>query len=191
MMWVMRKKTGWCISLLIMGWVVNCSHNGHLVHQKPESLQQVPPPEAMAPDRTRSPQPDYSVDTKPSPSPEDNPLIHKVKWSGETLFSIALWYTGEGENWKRLTDANPTIKANRIHIGDVILIPGKLLITRQSMPSEFIKPHSSKKKLSSSHRLSKQTKKEEVSLYGPVEVEPATAGGQKKNSLSLPLEPLE
>lgn len=191
MIWSMRKKIGGCVWLFIMGWLVNCSHTGPMAHHQPEPPQ-VPSQHAAPPHKeTLPPQPNKSLDAEPLPSPDDSPLVHEVQWPGETLFTIARWYTGTGENWKRLADANPTIKANRIHIGDTILIPGKLLITHQSMPSKFLKPLSSREKPSSSQQSSKPSKKEEVTLYGPVNVGPSTAGGHNKNGLSLPLEPLE
>jgi hypothetical protein len=79
---------------------------------------------------------------------QDKPLIeapskppifsHKVKWPQETLYSIALWYTGSGNHWKQIAAANPFIDPDRIHIGDTIVIPPSLIKTRRSMPSGFL-----------------------------------------------------
>jgi len=63
---------------------------------------------------------------------------HTVKWPRETLYSIALWYTGSGEHWKQIAAANPSIAPNQIHIGNAIAIPLALIKTRQPLPSGFL-----------------------------------------------------
>ena len=69
------------------------------------------------------------------PSPESMMWAHKVRNHRETLFSIALWYTGMGANWPRLVEANPNIDPRRMRIGDTVLIPEKLMDRgRQEQP---------------------------------------------------------
>lgn len=63
---------------------------------------------------------------------------HKVKYPGESLSIIAKWYTGEVQNWRALTKANPKLKPNRITVGDKIRIPNKLLHTQKPMPRSFV-----------------------------------------------------
>jgi len=60
---------------------------------------------------------------------------HTVKASGETLFAIAAWYTGQGLNWKQIVEANPGLNPNRIKIGEVIHIPRKLVVRTETMGS--------------------------------------------------------
>jgi type II secretory pathway predicted ATPase ExeA len=63
---------------------------------------------------------------------------HQVKWPQETLYSIALWYTGSGEYWKEIAAANPSIAPTQIHIGDTITIPPSLIRTHVPMPLGFL-----------------------------------------------------
>ena len=74
---------------------------------------------------------------------------HKVRHHRETLYSIAQWYTGSGDNWPRLMEANPDLDPRRIHVGDTVLIPENLLKTRRPMPAKTRKSkrkHRKKKK---------------------------------------------
>ncbi len=117
--------------------------------------------------------------------------VHQVKWQRETLYSIALWYTGSGKYWKALADANPDIKPHRIRIGDTIRIPQHLIKTKRAMPADFV---AAKPKVShppAPGDTQPVPKKEEAGLYGPI-LENATAAEEKgKATLSAPLEVLE
>ena len=74
------------------------------------------------------------------PEPEiQGDYIHTVSYEGETLSLIAKWYTGRLNNWKELAAANPDIDPDRIFIGNEIVIPEKLLVTREPMPWSFIR----------------------------------------------------
>ena len=66
------------------------------------------------------------------------PYYHRVRYSGETLSLIAKWYTGDFENWRALTKANPKVNPNHITAGDRIRIPNKLLHTKKPMPRSFV-----------------------------------------------------
>jgi hypothetical protein len=66
--------------------------------------------------------------------PQPRLYVHEVRRSGETLISIAEWYTGSRDNWKAIAKANPQMNPNRIFIGDNIIIPENLLIRRDPMP---------------------------------------------------------
>jgi hypothetical protein len=63
-----------------------------------------------------------------------------VRWQGETLSSIADWYTPSWQNWEALAKANPNVDPKRIEIGDKIRIPEALLKTRDPMPYDFLSP---------------------------------------------------
>ena len=65
-------------------------------------------------------------------------LVHRVRWSGESLSIIAKWYTGEFNNWKALADFNPKLKPDSIWVGQEILVPEGLLKTREAMPKSFV-----------------------------------------------------
>jgi hypothetical protein len=62
---------------------------------------------------------------------------HTVRWSGESMSLIARWYTGSSKNWRKLAKANPRINPNRIKKGNVIVIPTKLLKTREPLPQKI------------------------------------------------------
>ena len=61
---------------------------------------------------------------------------HTVRWPGESMSLIAKWYTGSSRNWRKLAKANPRINPNRIKKGNVIVIPTKLLKTREPLPQK-------------------------------------------------------
>ena len=82
------------------------------------------------------PDPSPARELSPPPSkPEPRPYVHKVRYSGEILISIAEWYTGSRNNWTVIAKANPGLDPNRIFIGDTILIPENLLKRRDPMPN--------------------------------------------------------
>lgn len=62
---------------------------------------------------------------------------HKVTWRGQTLQTIARWYTGVAENWKLLADpVNPDLTqcCANLRVGREVEIPKQLLI-REDPPS--------------------------------------------------------
>ncbi len=110
-----------------------------------------------------------ALESAPHQQPATNPLVHIVKWKRETLFSISRWYTGSGNNWKRLATANPDITAHRIHIGDKIVIPEELLIKRKPLPPDILKPVSVRKSASPTQSPKQPPQNQEMLLYGPIE----------------------
>ena len=78
--------------------------------------------------------------------PKPGEYYHKVKYAGETLSLIAKWYTGDIENWRALTRANPKLDPDRIIVGDKIRIPHKLLHNDKAMPRSFIIGYAKTKK---------------------------------------------
>jgi hypothetical protein len=62
---------------------------------------------------------------------------HTVRWPGESMSLIARWYTGSSRNWRKLAKANSGIDPNRIKKGHVIVIPTKLLKTREPLPQKI------------------------------------------------------
>ena len=113
-----RTMVGALLALSLL-WIVNgCSHT---------SMRSVPPPH------------DRPVGVQaPAPETPESPYVHVVRWRGETLSSIAAWYTASWKNWQALARANPEIDPNRIEIGDQIRIPEALLKTRKPMPSDSL-----------------------------------------------------
>jgi hypothetical protein len=91
-------------------------------------------------------------------------LVHRVRWSGESLSIIAKWYTGEFNNWKTLADFNPKLKPDRIFVGQEILVPEGLLKTREPMPKSFVGQFARKSKKKKSSLVKGDT---DLPLFGP------------------------
>jgi|GEM_PF-2031237 len=66
-------------------------------------------------------------------------LSHTITYRGETLAVIAKWYTGTSDNWKEIKKANPNLNPNRMNLGDVILIPERLVTRRSPLPRSAVK----------------------------------------------------
>ena len=125
----------------------------------PAPAVQAPPPSAV---KEAEPQPAF--------------FLHKVKYSGETLSIIALWYTGKHGNWKEIAQANPDMKPNRIVPGDEILIPEGLLKTRDPLPKEFVDRIGSMTQKERGKPKAQtqpvQAQQEEPKLFGPKKTTP-------------------
>jgi hypothetical protein len=86
-----------------------------------------------------------SYSAKKAQSPERwRYFVHKVRWPGETLSVIAMWYTGNFRNWTALAKANPKLNPNCMLFGDELIVPADLLKTRRPMPKEFVAKATSK-----------------------------------------------
>ena len=120
------------------------------------SSQKEPPP---APVRQEPPPPPPAVkETKP----QEVFFMHTVKWSGETLSIIALWYTGDQSNWKTIAQANPGLNPNRIFGGHEILIPERLIKTHDPLPKEYVDRFYARAK-----KEKPKAQEEEPKLFGP------------------------
>ncbi|HAA03914.1 MAG TPA: hypothetical protein DCZ69_01605 [Syntrophobacteraceae bacterium] len=71
---------------------------------------------------------------------------HTVRYPGETLSSIAKWYTGEARNWPILADKNPDVNPSNLKIGQLIQIPRDMVTNTQPMPRSFVEPSTSRGK---------------------------------------------
>jgi hypothetical protein len=99
--------------------------------------------------------------TGPS-APTPNFFVHQVKWEGETVSIIAIWYTGDIENWKVLSTVNPNLNPNLIHVGDRIFIPQELMKTKEPMSKEFVLDFLPKAK-----KEPPLEREKELELFGP------------------------
>ena len=63
---------------------------------------------------------------------------HTVQYRGETLSVIALWYTGDAENWTRIQDANPDLDRRNLTPGQQVTIPPELVVRSEPMPRSFV-----------------------------------------------------
>lgn len=157
-------------SIVLIVWVLsNCAP----VPKPPEP--EPPPAHVLLP-----PEPVEQPPAPIPPQPEPQPLVHEVRWSGETLSHIAQWYTGNEDNWRKISKANPGLKPDRIFIGDRIIIPPELLITRKPMPRKQIKPVIQPARSASPQaREAPEKRREEGEMFGPVEaLTPPDSTGQ-------------
>jgi len=107
-----------------------------------------------------------------APLPAPPPYFdHTVRWPGENLIRIAWWYTGSGNNWKYIAEANPSLEPRRMQIGDSIQIPVGLLKTRVPMPKSYRIPVARKRKPQSAPVASPLLPDEDIELFGPVDSE--------------------
>jgi hypothetical protein len=186
-----REKNGWLKELSIWAFglalgmsCVNCGTSPPRPQSPPSSSSRVEMPptpnerSVVAPktiDTPRSPAPAIQP-SPPAPPPateapqtKEDFYVHTVKWNGETLSIIAIWYTGDGKNWKPLTEANPEINPNVIYEGDNILIPESLMKTKEPLPKTFVdrfQQKTSKEKVRSKVQPA-PPQKEELNLFGP------------------------
>ena len=123
----------------------------------------------------------------PPPKPKPQPYVHKVRYSGEILISIAKWYTGYRNNWTVIAKANPHLNPNRIFIGDKIIIPENLLKRRDPMPIHFLSSPSRKKSTQTPPPKKPSVESDAIELFNPETTEqPSTI------SNTIPLfEPIE
>ena len=164
-------------------WSFGCSLIQHIT---PEEK----PPPAPVPYTVKPPPEDLQKEVAPPSTPEVKYFTHKIKWPGENLIRISRWYTGTGKNWLRIVEANPSIDPRRIRIGDAILIPEMLLITREPMPISYLAPVAESKKEPPVPSAELLPNTEEVELFGPIDTE-TQAGRLGGTGSPLPLDTIE
>jgi hypothetical protein len=149
------------LSFLLTGLLAQCV----AVPRQPEPLpvpsETVPTPPAP---QEEAPTPD------PQPVPRPEPYIHEVRWSGETLSHIALWYTGSQANWQEISRANGGLNPRSITVGDRIIIPDELLKTREAMPREHFLSVTTPKRAPRTEPLRPQRDPADEALFEPVEI---------------------
>lgn len=93
----------------------------------------------------------------------------RSKWRGESMSTIAAWYTGSSRNWKLLAQENRQLKKpNAITEGDTIRIPEHLLKTQEPMTKEFVDGLLSKQsKRGPARNGAPSVKDDEPTLFGP------------------------
>ena len=181
---------GWVLGFSFL-WVFGCSWF------QPNTINEKPPVNALPPKSVEVPPPKAVKKVVKEPQPISPPIppevkyyTHTVKWSGETIIRLSRWYTGSGNNWIRLIEANPSIDPRRIKIGDTILIPENLLVTRDPLPISYLSSSTEQTELYSSPSDRPSTRNEEVELFGPIDTSPQ-AGRIEGTDSPLPLETIE
>jgi hypothetical protein len=135
----------------------------------PEKASPAALPARAEPFPVRQGSPPPAPPGKVEPKLKETFYVHTVRYYGETISIIAAWYTGDGENWKALARANPKIDPKLILEGNQVLIPEKLLKTREAMPQKFVNRFYPKSVKGKSRPKSQpaQSQEEEPKLFGP------------------------
>lgn len=122
--------------------------------------------------------PQHLQSAQPLLALEPKYFTHTVRGTGETFIAIARWYTGNGNNWKRLVQANPAIDPQRIQLGDAIRIPEEIVTTRRPMtmraPSATV----------ADKNRSPHAPRPDVELFGPIETD--SGAGERENDRHTP-----
>ncbi|HSR11998.1 MAG TPA: LysM domain-containing protein [Thermodesulfobacteriota bacterium] len=143
------------------------------VEEPQEELKPAEPPSPPRPvqKEVQAPakKPPARAENAPAPASRPEPLfVHTVKWSGETLWIISNWYTGDGKNWRILANASPDINPNRIHEGNRIYIPASVLKKREPMTREFVERcYTKTRKEKTPANAPALASKDEPQLFGP------------------------
>jgi hypothetical protein len=173
---LMKKICLWIIGLTFF---MLCNHCA-----KKLAETELPPPAPVETAPSAQPaEPSFLPPVKAVPPGEVTYFVHTVRYPGETVSIIAIWYLGieYKENWQPLEEANPDIKKdpNVIRGGDKIRIPKNLMTDEEieinnrkfrkstkedPMPKEFVDSFYPKKH---SKPVPPQPMEEEPKLFGP------------------------
>jgi nucleoid-associated protein YgaU len=139
-----RIHTQVILSLVVLAVTAACAGCGTTQLKTPEPLGKTEPVQPVITEPKVAPKPEPKHEPPPPPPapkvkvPEGPYFVHTVKWRGESLSTVAAWYTGTVQNWRTLAEVNPQLAdPNRIAVGVKIRIPEKMLRTREVMPQGF------------------------------------------------------
>lgn len=128
---------------------------------------------AKAPETKKPAEPEKPKDPPAPPpakaAPADDFILHKVA-AGETLATIAKWYSGKTADWREIAAANPGLDPSRLKEGQTLKIPLSLATVHKEPP------HLS---LSVSPGPPKKTAKEKEDSEGPAPAETKPVFGPK------------
>ena len=110
------------------------------------------------PDETAAPQTSQEV------SPAPGFYMHRVTWAGESLSIVAKWYTGNLENWKAISKANPEIRPDFLQSGMMIRVPEAMIVNDDPLSQEFVASHYPK---DTKRSKSPQSDSADLPLIGP------------------------
>ncbi len=122
----------------------------------------------------------------PTPEPDYH---HTIKYSGETLWMIAHWYTGDGKNWKTLQKHNTNLRHNRLRIGDTIRIPRTLLKRSKPLPKPKVTTQKKPTPASSTSQTGETKDVEDIWITPPepgVSLEAARLPQEKAEPVATP-----
>lgn len=102
-------------------------------------------------------------------SPAEDFILHKVA-AGETLATIAKWYSGKTAAWREIAAANPGLEPSRLKEGQTLKIPLSLATVHRDPPQTSS---------SGSQGPPKKTSKEKDDPEGPAPAETKPVFGPK------------
>jgi LysM repeat protein len=138
---------------------------------------------AKAPETKKPSEPEKPKESPPHPpasprepppapakaSPAEDFILHKVA-AGETLATIAKWYSGKTAAWREIAAANPGLDPSRLKEGQTLKIPLSLATVHKEPPQPS---------LSGSPGPPKKTAKEKEDPEGPAPAETKPVFGPK------------
>lgn len=116
-------------SVAVLALAVGCSHKKPVASTPSNTLTDVPPQPVnttAAPANTSAAMPTTPVEATPIDAHAAGAPVAGQKYvikQGDTLWNIAQRAYGDGKQFKKITQANPSIKGNAIKVGQTITIP--------------------------------------------------------------------
>lgn len=103
----------------------------------------------------------------PEPAKPDY-IFHKV-YAGETMATIAKWYTGRESAWREIAAENPGLNPRSLKKGDIVKVPVSLATAHTEQPPHSTRPKKAvKKKASKTGTVEEDTSAPpEDEVFGP------------------------
>ena len=127
------------IGIIFVGLLVGCANLDQQI--KDSKLTQKMKDWQVALNERFSKDDEHASDQKNTPGLDSKVLVHVVQRRGETFRVIAMWYTGNAANGKKIAKANPNENPYRLRIGSHVDIPSELLKTQKPMSPAFASKH--------------------------------------------------
>jgi hypothetical protein len=129
-----------------------------------------PPPEPLAPKDLPPGPPPTKAEALPLAKTKatDEFILHKVR-AGESLATIAKWYSGKSAAWKEIAPHNPGVQPFRLKAGQQIKVPKSLAVVHKDQPdfSTATGPPAGKKTPKETEATGESTSPSSGSLFGP------------------------
>ncbi|ABK18216.1 LysM peptidoglycan-binding domain-containing protein [Syntrophobacter fumaroxidans] len=82
----------------------------------------------------------------PPPAVEEPEFISHKVYAGETMASIAKWYTGKESKWREIAEDNPGLNPKALKQGDLVKVRVSLATAHTAQPSHSTRPRKAAKK---------------------------------------------
>lgn len=88
---------------------------------------------------------DVSIDVVAPEIEKPEFIFHRVM-AGETLGSIARWYTGLESLWRKIAEDNPKLNSSKLRLGDIVKVSVSLATVHKEQPPYSTKSPKAAKK---------------------------------------------